>query len=201
MPRRRIVTPKEIIGTAVVEKLHVQRRQRVYKDQLLLTLRYQNQPLNIHAPAHGFVTTFAVDEEQAVTALELLLIMDAMSANDYSPAEQEVNPNTELGQHGRRALERGILQAYGEFTAPLFEAPQAGQPGPGLPQHPLLSQMKEGVPPKMSADAAHNDPAIERTIENASHDPELQKQLGAQLQQQLHIQPTISPTAPSLVRK
>ena len=58
----------------------------------------------------------------------------------------------------------------------------------GLQQHPLMQNMKEGVPPKMSSDAANNPEAI-KELENAANDPELKIHLGQQLQKQLDIQP------------
>ncbi len=62
--------------------------------------------------------------------------------------------------------------------------------------HLHLLGMKEGIPNKMSANAATNKTAIEQTADNAIHDPELAKQLSQQLQQKLQIRSALhkSPT-------
>lgn len=200
----RLSVPEEITADSIiVDQVLVKRKERVYRDQTLIVLVCGRIKIPIVAPDHGFVSYISVQLGQKVSQAETLLMMDIIDVSRYRPDEQQVNPESELGQHGRRALERELLKKFGNgFSAPLFEAP-AKEGGLGshreLRSHPLLQRMKEGVPPKMRAEASNNQPAIDQLAENATHDNELRLQLSQQLQQQLNISP--SPVnAPKLTR-
>ena len=190
-----IFVPNDVKARLItVVEILVERRQRVYRGDVLMVLSADQNNTSILSPKNGFVSYIMVKPHQVVEASESLLVMDFVEVSDYHPDEQQVNPHTELGEHGRRALERDLQKQYANgFSAPLFEAPSPDQgegSRPRLPAHPLLQKMKEGVPPKMRANAASNSTAIERTAEDANHDPALQKQLSQQLQAELGIRPT-----------
>ncbi len=196
---KRIYAPKKIDGsTCKVDQVLVARDDRVYRDSLLLSLVDDTTRLAIAASGHGWVRYVAVKLGDQVKPGELLLIVDIVDVNEYRPDDAEVNPQVELGEEGRRGLERKIQKSFAQgYANELFDAPnKEGQGmGPGMREHPILGQMKESLPPKMRSNAAHNDVAIDHLAEEASRDPELQKQLSAQLQQDLQVSqaPSTSP--------
>ena len=94
-----------------------------------------------------------------------------------------------------------ISELAKEFSAPLVNAPEANNgnsqhASANVTEHPTLKNVKEGVPLKTSAHAAANQHAVDRLNENVRNNPELQKQLGNELQQRLAMQATHS-TAPT----
>ncbi len=187
----------------VVDKILVKVGDRVRPAQVLCHLKMGNlHEINVQAPCNAWIKSVFVHSNHLVTANTLLMILDVATPNEYRPDSNEFNSESELGKDGRRALERAGEKPFGNgFSDALFEAPEKGQGNQhnSLLQHPLAKDMKEGVPPKMSGDAAQNQPAIDKMAEDASHDPTLQKQLSAQLQQQLNITPGPS-AAPTLSR-
>lgn len=190
------------VHDTLVKRICVQPGQRIRTGQALLEVVVDGVGHFIHAEGNAWLRYIAVRENQYVEEGDLLFIIDTVETGDYRPDAQEVNSHTELGQEGRRGLEREGQRAFGkDVSGQLFDAP-LDKNGRGaersVKQHPLLSRMKEGVPPKMSH-AENNHQATERFAEDASNDPELQKQLSAKLEAQLQIgsQPTI---APSLTR-
>lgn len=183
--------------TTLVKRINVARGQRIRRQQVLMTIIKDAEIARIEAENDGWVRFVAVKEEQSLEGGDLLLIIDSVDINEYRLDDQEVNAHSELGQDGRRGSERDGQRQIGEHSGELFDAPEQSDGGMqrSVKQHPLLQNMKEGVPPKM-ADAKNNQPATDRFAEDASHDPKLQKQLSAQLQAQLHIAPgpSVSPT-------
>lgn len=186
----------------VVRRICVARGQRIRAGQVLLELLVDGQLQEITADSNCWLRFIAVHELKQVEVGDLLFIIDVIDTGEYRADGQEITADTELGQKGRRGLEREGQREFGkEVSGELFDAPQEGE-GKGhqrsVKEHPLLQRMKEGVPQKMSH-AEHNQVATDRFAEDASNDPELQKQLSAKLEAQLQI--TQSPTiAPSLTR-
>lgn len=181
-----------------VVDIHVDYGDRVRRGMVMMTLRQDGVLIPIRAELDGWVRFVAANKQQSVEIADLLLIVDVMETVDYRVDPAEFSADTELGEDGRRGLERAGQKAFGEAARALFEATQQekgmGQSN-GLQQHPMMQNMKEGVPPKMSSDAANNPEAI-KDLENASNDPALKIQLGQELQKQLDIQagPSIAPT-------
>ncbi|AAO90797.1 acetyl-CoA carboxylase biotin carboxyl carrier protein subunit [Coxiella burnetii] len=173
-----------------VTDMQVTRYDRIRRSQTLLQLKAGETLTPIVASYDGWVRHVFIKSEQAVTTGQVLFIIDVVDINDFQPDSTEVNPHTELGEAGRRGLERQGQRSFGHPAGPLFDAPEAsngmGHRGSVKP-HPHLIGMKEGTPNKMSANAATNKTAIEQTADNATHDPELAKQLSQQLQQRLQI--------------
>lgn len=177
--------------------------QRVRRGQLLLQLKGADGVLiSFESPFNGWVRFVAVRAQQAVELGSLLLIVDTQDVDDYRIDAEEVNPHTELGKDGRRGAEREGQKVFTKgYATELFDAPvhqEGGQAQNRIKQHPLLQNMKEGVPPKMS-NAHNNQQATDRLAEDASHDPELRKQLDNKLQAQLNITPGHG-AAPTLTR-
>ncbi len=199
-----IRAPKALEATSsfIVDTIAVQKGDRVHQKQILTHLRTANQELiPIAAPHDGWIRSIAVKKRHSVQEDELLFVLDILTTQDYRVDEHEVNPSTELGIAGRRGLEReGQRKLVTAYSGELFEALERQNGQHKLSQavkiHPLVSRAKEGVPPKMSAEVTNNTIAIERFIEEAAHDPALQKQLSHQLEQQLNIQSSPS-SAPS----
>jgi pyruvate/2-oxoglutarate dehydrogenase complex dihydrolipoamide acyltransferase (E2) component len=184
-----------------VKCINVKRGQRIRSDQVLITLVNNAEHIDIKAQNNGWVRFVAVKEKQALSIGDLLLIIDSVDTSDYRLDDQEVNPQSELGQEGRRGAEREGQRKIGTHSGELFDAPEKSEGGmrQSVKQHPLLQNMKEGVPPKM-ANAKNNQPATDRFAEDAAgNDPKLQKQLSAQLQAQLNITPGPN-VSPSLTR-
>ena len=176
--------------------------QRVRSGEVLLKLLADGQPQMVTAEGNCWVRFVAVREGNQLSIGDLLFIIDAVDTDEYRPDDHEVSAHSELGQDGRRGLEREGQRAFGnDVSGQLFDAPQESEgycQQRSVKEHPLLQRMKEGVPQKMSH-AEHNQVATDRFAEDASNDPELQKQLSQKLEAQLQI--TQSPTvAPSLTR-
>ena len=186
----------------LVQRVHAVVGQRIRAGQVLLELTVDGQPQTVTAECNCWVRFAAVREDQQPAVGDLLFIIDAIDTGEYRPDGQEVSAHSELGQDGRRGLEREGQRAFGnDVSGQLFDAPQESE-GQGqqrsVKEHPLLQRMKEGVPQKMS-NAENNQVATDRFAEDASNDPELQKQLSQKLEAQLQI--SQSPTvAPSLTR-
>lgn len=195
--QQKIKVPKHLAGEIVIENVAICPQQRVYRDDVLITLRLGQDLYQVRSAFHGWVKRVLCQEQQAVQPNDVLCVLSIFDADLYHPAESEVNLTTELGQHGRRGLEREGQRRFGSHDKALFEAPtQEGQGVSPVKAHPLLANSKPGVPPKMSADAQQNLPAVQQFAEDAQTDPELQAQLSQELEQQLGIQPGPS-TAPT----
>lgn len=200
---KQIYVPNDIpAGSATVQAINVARGDRVYRNDVLLQLSVNGTKIPVVASDHGWVNYVFVKVGQESTAGQLLVLMNVVDVNEYRPDEQEVNQRVELGEHGRRGFERELQRKHvdSDFAAALFEAPEQKQGvgyGASVREHPLLRNMKEGVPAKMRGNASQNETAIDRIIEEAGADPELRKQLSQELQQELNIQPTHS-QAPTL---
>jgi hypothetical protein len=196
---KQIYVPKDLApGEIVIKVLRVERGARIRRGQVLLEFTVNQQPEAFFSQHDGWVRMLVGRPEQVMRPGELLMLIDMLEAIDYQPDGAEVSPQSELGGAGRRGLEReGQSQFAKGYSAPLFDAPERGEGmGNRLPQNPLMRNMKEGVPPKMQASAANNQPAIDKMSEDASHDPELRQQLSKELQQELNISPAPS-IAPS----
>ncbi len=177
--------------------------QRVRRGQLLMHLKkVDGTPIVFESTYNGWLRFVAVRPSQTVDLGSLLLIVDTQDVADYRIDSEEVNPHTELGREGRRGVEREGQKAFTEgYATALFDAPeqqQGDQAQRRIKQHPLLQNMKEGVPPKMS-NAHNNQQATDRLAEDATHDPELRMQLDNKLQAQLGVTPGPS-AAPTLSR-
>ncbi len=196
---KQIYVPADLgAGEIIVTDIRVQRGSRIRHGEILLLFTVNGQERPYLSKYNGWVRMVVVRVGQVVRPGELLMLIDTVEPADYRPDGSEFNQKTELGGQGRRELERTGEAKFGEgFSAPLFDAPERGEgKGNQMPQNPLMQNMKEGVPPKMQASAANNQPAIDKLSEDASNDPELRKQLSMQLQQELSItpSPTIAPT-------
>jgi hypothetical protein len=196
---KHLYVSKKLDATSIdVVSVAVEYGSRVRRGMVMLMLRQEGVMVPIRSEHDGWVRFAAVEPKQSVEIGDLMLIIDVMESIDYRVDPAEFSTDTELGQEGRRGLERAGQEAFGEAARALFEATQQeagmGQFN-GLQQHPMMQNMKEGVPPKMSSDAANNPEAI-KDLENASSDPDLKIQLGQELQKQLDMQagPSIAPT-------
>lgn len=201
MITKNIHAPLELpADNLVLSDIFVQRGERVRRKQLLAILASGSLEIPIQAECNGWVKTIIARQDQKIEPGDLLLTLDIIEDNDFRIDNGELNPETELGQDGRRGLEReGQKQFLNEVSAPLFDAPQqneGGQQRHGVKQHPLLQNAKEGVPPKMS-NAENNPQATDKLAEDASADPELANRLSAELQQRLDVNPGPS-AAPTL---
>lgn len=195
--------PRNTLGhTCLIARILAIPGQRIRRDQLILEFNLDNKKVSFASPYDGWIRFIAVKEGSSVESGDLLVIIDAIDVIDYRIDEQEVNLHTELGEQGRRGLERAGQRSFTNgYSGELFDAPaeqQGNQAQRSVKDHPFLKNMKEGVPPKMS-DAHNNQPATERLAEDASNDPELRKQLDMKLQAQLHIAPGPK-TSPTLTR-
>ena len=200
---RNIRAPKRLPSPITVDTIEVHPGERVRQQQILAYLNTPTERLPIIAPCDGWIKLVAVREKNYVTGGELLFTIDIMATEDYQVDHQEVNGATELGVAGRRGAERDGQRQFAEsYAAELFENPetQQGVAAQGTKAHPLMANAKEGVPLKMSASASDNQAAVDQFSEEASKDPELQKQLSHQLQQQLNIQPDQTPSPTLTVR-
>lgn len=190
---KHIHVPAFVEDSSSIEVLdvHIKDGARLRRGMVMVTLRQDGVLLPIRAELDGWIRFVAVKPQQTVVRGDLLLITDMVETTDYRVDPAEFNTSTELGHDGRRGLERAGQKAFGDHARALFEESSQekgmGQFN-GLQQHPLMQNMKEGVPPKMSSDAANNPEAI-KELENAANDPELKIHLGQQLQKQLDIQP------------
>ena len=194
---KNIYLPHDLENQGVqIKRISVKRGDRIRKKQPLCDLKINDTYSSFLSEYDGWVRFVAVKTDQSSEPGTLLFIIDTVETNEYRVDSGEVNPHSELGTEGRRGAERdGQKKFANDYSGELFDAPvEANGCGykPSVKEHPLLQNMKEGVPPKMS-DAANNDPAIERTAEDASRDPELRNQLTKQLQNQLGI--SSSPSA------
>jgi hypothetical protein len=184
-----------------ITQVHISAGQRVRKGQALLHYKLNNQQIPLACEHDGWVRFVATKPNDSLDSGSLLAVIDIVDVTEYRPDDNEFNPHTELGETGRRGLERaGQREFTNGYAGELFDAPteQHGQRQRSVKEHPLLHQMKEGVPPKMS-NARNNQPATERLAENASTDPELANQLSLNLQAQLDVTPGPS-SAPGLTR-
>jgi hypothetical protein len=196
---KQIYVPADLgVGEILVKTIFVERGARIRVGETLQNFSVGGVDRPFVSKYNGWVRMVVCRADQVVRPGELLMIIDAIEVGDYRPDGSEFNPESELGGQGRRGVEREGQSKFGEgYSAPLFDAPERGQGmGNQLPQNPLMANMKEGVPPKMQASAASNQPAIDKMSEDASHDPELRQQLSLQLQQELQISPAPS-VAPS----
>lgn len=194
---KNIYVPRDLPeNLAIVYDIKVKRGDRMRRGQTLLLMKAGNTLIPIVSAYDAWVRYVAVKTEQQVSTGDLLLLVDAIETMDFRVDQGELN---ELGSEGRRGAERKGQNQFGQASGPLFDAPEAGN-GLGnqgaVKQHPYTKNMKEGVPPKMNANAASNDPAIQHMVEEASNHPELKKQLSAQLQNQLSLSdaPSAAPT-------
>lgn len=197
---KNIYLPKALCGThaTVVKRVYVSVEARIRAGQVLLELAQDGRTTQLIAESNGWIRYIAVREKQAVHLGELLFIIDSFDTSDYRPDSSQMNQHSELGKEGRRGQERAGQRAFGtEFSGELFDAPSTSEGGlpRSVKEHPLLQRMKESVPPKMSQ-ADQNPVATERLAEDASHDPELKKQLSAALSSRLQIDsaPSAAPT-------
>ncbi|MCH9644306.1 MAG: acetyl-CoA carboxylase biotin carboxyl carrier protein subunit [Gammaproteobacteria bacterium] len=182
-----------------VADIFVQPGERIRRKQLLMLLKSGNIETPLQSQFNGWVKHIAVKFDQDVAPGDLLLIIDVMEDNDYR-IEGDISPESELGQDGRRGLEREAQKQLADgIAAPLFDAPQqteGNQQHHGVKQHPFLQNAKEGVPPKMSH-AENNHPAVDQLAEDASSNQDLANKLDAKLQQRLGTSPGPS-AAPTL---
>lgn len=182
----------------VVKSILLERGARLRRDLPLLELDVKGEKRVLVSPYNGWLRIILTKAGRAHRAGEVVLHVDVVESVDYRPDSAEFNQKTELGSEGRRGLEREGQKAFAKaYSAPLFDAPERGEgQGNRLPQNPLMQNMKEGVPPKMQASAASNQPAIDKMSEEATHDPQLRQQLSLQLQQELNISPapSVAPT-------
>ena len=185
-----------------VADIFIQRGDRIRRKQLLMILKSDNIETPIQSDNNGWVRHIAPQHNQSISPGDLLMILDVMEDNDYRVDPSELNPDTELGENGRRGLEReGEKQFSNEVAAALFNAPQENegdQQRHGVKQHPFLSNAKEGVPPKMSH-AENNHQATDQLAEDASTDPQLANQLNNELKARLNVNPGPS-ASPTLTR-
>ena len=192
----KILAPTLNLGeSTLVFEVLVEASERIKRGQPLLCLRIDEREIRLSAPCHGRVNKIFVKPGDIVPGKALLALIEAFEVAEYHPDGAEVSPETELGENGRRGLERLGEKVFGDgFSRELFDAPtrNQGQQMSSVKQNPLTANMKEGVPPKMNASAAQNEPAVEKLTEDAGKDAELQKQLGNQLQQQLGLTPAPS---------
>ena len=189
--------------TCTIANIRVTQGQRLRRDQVILYLGVNGKKIPFTSPYDGWIRFIAVKANSVVEPGDLLVIIDAIDVNDYRIDDNEVNLHTELGEDGRRGLERKgqvLLTDKKGYSGQLFDAPseQQGQAQRSVKDHPVLKNMKEGVPPKM-ADARNNGPATDRLADDANRSPELQNQLSAKLQAQLGVSPGPS-TSPTLTR-
>ena len=198
---KRIYVPKTDAKSISVGEIYTAPGHRVYKGDLLMYLNIPGDTVSIYAPDNGWVKRLAIFETQPVKVNQLLLVIDILTINEYKPDDASVNLHTELGEKGRRGLEREAQRQHTNgYANPLFDAPEKGQgAAAGVREHPLMGRMKEGVPPKMRSETASNNVAVDHAITEAAHDPELQKQMSKQLQQTLQITQAPS-TAPQAKR-
>ena len=196
-----LYVPKNCAGR--ITHIPVIQGQRVRRDQVLIEFSVDGRIMPFKCPHDGWIRFIAVKSGNTVEVGDLLAIIDAIDVIDYRVDDQEVNLHTELGENGRRGLERAGQRSFTNgYSSELFDAPskqEGNQAQRSVKDHPVLKNMKEGVPPKMS-DARNNQPATERLAEDASNDPELRKQLDMKLQAQLQIAPGPT-TSPSLTRR
>lgn len=188
---KNIYLPLDLGNQSVqIGRVLVKHGDRIRKEQPLCHLRINNINTPFQSPHDGWIRFVAAQSNQVSESGKLLFIIDAIEVTEYRVDPAEVNPDSELGNNGRRGVERDGQKTFAaDYSAELFNAPKEGNScgyKPSVKEHPLLQNMKEGVPPKMS-DAANNDPAVERTAEDASRDPELRNQLTQQLQNQLGV--------------
>lgn len=185
-------------ATILVTQIHVDLGQRVRRGDLLATLTIKTSDESLTFPLssqrNGWVCYRAVKAGTEVTMGQLLFLLNTAVIEEYWTDSQECNQETELGVSGRRHLERELFRKEGcRFNGPLFESTQAhvDQMGHMPPSHPLLSNSKEGVPPKMAA--ALHPTTLEKYIDNH---PELAKRLSPALQKSLHLEhaPSSAPT-------
>jgi pyruvate/2-oxoglutarate dehydrogenase complex dihydrolipoamide acyltransferase (E2) component len=198
---KNIHLPRALQGdqSTIVSGIPVQAGSRIRSGQVLLELLSDDQPTQLKAESNGWLRFVAIRPNQELNAGDLLFIVDTIDTTEYRSDAGEINPDSELGKDGRRGAEREGQRAFGsEFSGELFDAPSksegAGQQS-SVKSHPLLERMKEGVPQKMS-NAENNAVATDRLAEDASNDPELRKQLSAQLESRLQIgsAPSAAPT-------
>lgn len=185
---------------AMVKAIFVRVGDRVRAGDALVELTLDYGSFTSTASHSGWVRDIAVRVNHEVKSRDVLVVLEIIDIAAYQIDEKEVNPDTELGVNGRRALEReGQRQFADGYSAELFEAPaRTGEHGFNrIKQNPLTANMKEGVPPKMNANAASNEPGLDKLQEDAQNDPELQAKLSAELKQQLNITPGPS-TSPTL---
>lgn len=199
---KKIVVPREFTQEVIVSELHVTPGMRVYRDMDLATLHVAGHPFILKSPYHGWVKLIFVKPEQFVKKHEVLMLLSVLEVQAYRPDEQEVNLESELGQEGRRGLEREGQNKFGQPDKALFDAPsqQQGMGHSSLKQNPLLAGMKEGVPPKMRASGQENAPATQDLIERSETSPQLQAKLTAELQNQLQMDTPAPSAAPTLTR-
>ena len=192
--------PKKLsLRPFTVDHINVQKGDRVRRQQVLAQLRVSHKKIvPVIAPSDSWVRHVAVKEQAHVKGGDVLFIIDSMPSADYQTDATEVNNTTELGEKGRRKLERdGERKLATKFSAPLVNALEQSGNGhaasyTGVKQHKFLKNKKEGVPLKMSEHAAKNQKAINK----ARNDPALQKQMNNQLQKQLGVgaAPSSAPT-------
>lgn len=202
MTLKRIQAPRlQTDSPIVVDAVHVREGQRVYRDEILLHLLVDDDLTPMPAPLQGWVRRVVVKVDQHVKRGELLILLDVLDESEFVPDGEEVNPHTELGGEGRRGIERELQSKHANgYANPLFDAPSEKQGqgmGPNLPEHPYLKRAKESVPPKMQDVVSQNDTAVEKAQEDASKDPELQKQLSAKLANNLQVSATPTPSTPT----
>lgn len=204
MKARKILVPQNLTGDIQIADVHVALHQRVRRDEILVTLRAGDLDIQVRSPSDGWVKFVAVKSNQVVGIGDLLMILSVFDVGEYRLDDQEVSLLTELGEDGRRGLEREGQKQYTDgYDKALFDAPtdEHGQRTGDLKVNPLTERMKEGVPPKMNANAANNGPAKQHTVEQASGDPAYAEKLSAQLQQELDIAPGDAPSsAPTFTR-
>lgn len=196
---KNIYLPLEI-NHSTITQVHIESGQRVRKGQVMFHHRINQSNKPLISEFDGWIRFVAIQPNTPVEGGTLLAIIDTIEVTDYRPDSGEFNPHTELGEAGRRGVERIGQSEFGAgYSGELFDAPteQQGQQR-SVKEHPLLHNMKESVPPKMS-NARNNQPATERLAENASQDPELANQLSHNLQAQLNIAPGPN-SSPSLTR-
>lgn len=191
-----IRVPKTVADPVKLDEVLVFLGDRVRKHQVLAYLNTARERVPLVSPANGWIKQASI-ANQSLKKGALLFVVDAFAYEDFQVDPNEVNGATELGESGRRGLEREGHRRFAKgFQAPLFEAQQGNHSTLshfGKP-HPLLSFAKEGVPPKMSAHVAENSDAQLQFSEELESRPELQKQLGNELKHQLCDRPSAAPT-------
>lgn len=197
MSKQSIYVPRDLLADQlIITELNIQMGERVRRGEVLFQLTADNVVYPIVSPCDGRVNTIAKKVNASVALGELIVIIDMLSTDDYRADGEEITPHTE---YDRRRVEREEQRIYSEgYSDDLFQVPEKGNcmQAHSLREHPFTKNMKEGVPAKMTANAAENNPAIDHLAEEASQDPKLQKQLSSQLQQRLQISPAPS-SAPS----
>jgi len=200
---KKIQVPKNLTGDIQVVATEILPNQRIYRESILINLLIGHDQYQVRSPFHGWVKAIHVKQGQFVAPGELLCTLSVFDSEDYQPDDNEVSLHTELGDAGRRGLERQGQRPFGNgFDKELFDAPQDKQ-GMGInpvKQHPLLAKSKPGVPPKMNSSSSENTPAVEKLAEDSQNSPELQAKLSNELKQELGIQPGPS-VAPTLTQK